>query len=90
MLFSWKSRLKCARAAGRNNTRATWAVGTRFAGGRARFRDIFSSGEPAAPLNLLLAISEEIELPRYSDWKNYEIVFPGYVKHMALSILHGG
>ncbi len=55
-----------------------------------RFKTAFASGDPAAPWNLLFSISGEVEMQEYSDWKNYETAFPGYVRRMALSVLHGG
>ena len=56
----------------------------------ARFQEAFASGDPAAPWNLLFSISGEVEMPEYADWKNYDTAFPGYVRRMALSVLHGG
>ncbi|WP_170416158.1 MBL fold metallo-hydrolase [Ruegeria atlantica] len=56
----------------------------------ARFQEAFASGNPSAPVELLFTISDEIEMPEYSDWKNYDTAFPGYVRRMALSVFHGG
>ncbi|MEM9634525.1 MAG: MBL fold metallo-hydrolase [Pseudomonadota bacterium] len=56
----------------------------------AKFQEAFASDDPAAPWDLLFSISEEIEMPEYSDWENYETAFPAYVRRMALSVLHGG
>ncbi|WP_052261663.1 MBL fold metallo-hydrolase [Leisingera sp. ANG-M1] len=56
----------------------------------ARFEEAFASDDPAAPWNLLFSISEEVEMPEYSDWEGYEENFPAYVRRMALSVLHGG
>lgn len=56
----------------------------------ARFQEAFASGNPSAPVELLFTIPNEIEMPEYSDWKNYDDAFPGYVRRMALSVFHGG
>lgn len=56
----------------------------------ARFQEAFASGDPSAAVNLLFTISDEIEMPEYSDWENYDMAFPGYVRRMALSVFHGG
>lgn len=55
-----------------------------------RFQEAFASGNPSAPVELLFTIADEIEMPEYSDWKNYDTAFPGYVRRMALSVFHGG
>lgn len=54
------------------------------------FKAAFASGDPSAPWNLLFSISGQIKMPEYADWENYETAFPGYVRRMALSVLHGG
>lgn len=56
----------------------------------ARFQEAFASGNPSAPVELLFTIPDEIEMPEYSDWKNYDTAFPSYVRRMALSVFHGG
>ncbi|MES0808912.1 MBL fold metallo-hydrolase [Roseibium sp. SCPC15] len=56
----------------------------------ARFQEAFASGNPSAPVELLFTIPDQIEMPEYSDWKNYDTAFPGYVRRMALSVFHGG
>ena len=55
-----------------------------------KFAAAFATGDPSAPWNLLFSISSEVEMPDYSEWKNYDTAFPGYVRRMALSVLHGG
>ncbi len=54
------------------------------------FKAAFATGDPSAPWNLLFTISGQIDMPKYAEWKNYENGFPGYVRRMALSVLHGG
>ena len=56
----------------------------------ARFQEAFASGNPSTPVELLFTIPDEIEMPEYSTWKNYDTAFPGYVRRMALSVFHGG
>ena len=50
----------------------------------------FATGGSAAAFGLLFTIPGQIEMPEYADWENYEASFPGYVRRMALSVLHGG
>ncbi|WP_170560604.1 hypothetical protein [Ruegeria atlantica] len=56
----------------------------------ARFQEAFASRDASAPVELLFTIPDEIEMPKYSGWKNYDTVFPGYVRRMALSVFNGG
>ena len=54
----------------------------------ARFKKAFADGE--RPVPVLFSISNEIKLPKYADWENYDSAFPAYVRRMALSVFHGG
>ena len=56
----------------------------------AKFQEAFATGDPAAPWMLLFSISDQIKMPEYADWKNYDTAFPAYVRRMALSVMHGG
>lgn len=56
----------------------------------AGFQEAFASRDASAPVELLFMIPDEIEMPKYSGWKNYDTVYPGYVRRMALSVFNGG
>ncbi len=53
-------------------------------------KEAFATGDPSAPWDLLFTIPGQVDMPEYAGWKNYETAFPGYVRRMALSVLHGG
>jgi hypothetical protein len=47
------------------------------------------SDDPFAAYGLLETLPETVTMEAYADWEGYEYV-PGYVRRMALSIIHGG
>ena len=55
-----------------------------------KLQKALETGDPEAPWNVLFAMSKEVKMPKYSSWKNYDTIFPAYVRRMALSVLHGG
>ena len=58
----------------------------------ARLNEIISeSGLPALFASALSGeLYNEIDLPKYRDWENYDTDLPAHVRRMVLSIFHGG
>lgn len=54
------------------------------------FANAVAEGGLGAGFPIVFSITEQVKMPEYSDWENYEAGFPNYVSRMGLSIFHGG